>query len=203
MPFHPGRALAMALAATLAASPATAQTLNAAPAAETPWLDQREAREQTRIDAGVRDGSLTTTEAQRLQDRQQRLTDAEARAKADGVVGPTERARLNRQADRQSGAIRRERHDGAGTVADTGPTAPGVHQRDRNEQARIQAGRRDGSLTGGEYARLERGERRIHGAELRARADGVVTPAERGHVRHMQNHQSAAIHRARHNGRDR
>lgn len=87
-----------------AALPALAQTA-------TPNLDKREANQQRRIDKGVNSGQLTAPEANRLERRADRLEKHEARAKADGVVTPQERARLQHEANRNSREIRRETHD--------------------------------------------------------------------------------------------
>lgn len=81
--------------------------------AQSMWsIDQREAAQQQRIDAGRRDGSLTRSEASRLQQGEQRIDRTEARARADGVVTPGERQRLDGMLDRESRQINRERNDG-------------------------------------------------------------------------------------------
>lgn len=85
--------------------PAFAQT----PA--TPNLDKREANQQRRIDQGVQSGQLTPREAARLERREAKLNADEAKAKADGVVTPKERARLQAEANHNSRAIAREKHD--------------------------------------------------------------------------------------------
>jgi hypothetical protein len=97
------RSLLAAITLSLAL-PAVAQTA-------TPKLDQREARQQRRIDQGVSSGQLNSKEAARLEKRADRLDTAEAKAKADGVVTKGERARLQRKADHNSRAIAREKHD--------------------------------------------------------------------------------------------
>ena len=94
------------LAATLvaAALPAFAQT-------STPKLDQREANQQRRIQQGVNSGQLTPRESARLEKREGKLQADEAKAKADGKVTAAERARLQREANRDSRAIARQKHD--------------------------------------------------------------------------------------------
>jgi hypothetical protein len=88
----------------LAASGASAQSM---------WsIDQREASQEQRVRAGIRDGSLTRSEASRLQQGDQRIDRYEARAKSDGVVTHAERQRLDGMLDRQGRAIHRERTDG-------------------------------------------------------------------------------------------
>jgi hypothetical protein len=77
----------------------------------TPRLDQREARQQQRIDRGVASGQLTPREAARMQKRANRLEKHEQHAKADGVVTPAERRRLQREANRNSRKIYRQKHD--------------------------------------------------------------------------------------------
>ena len=77
----------------------------------TPNLDKREANQQRRIDQGVQSGQLTPREAARMEKGQARLHANEAKAKSDGVVTAKERERLQRQANRNSRAIAREKHD--------------------------------------------------------------------------------------------
>jgi hypothetical protein len=79
--------------------------------AGTPRLNQREANQHARIHQGVESGSLTKPEARRLRAGEARLNYNEARAKADGVVTTAERARLHREADRESERIYRQKHD--------------------------------------------------------------------------------------------
>lgn len=83
----------------------------AAFAQATPRLDQREANQQQRIDQGVASGQLTQKEAARLEKREATLKAHEQLAKADGVVTKQERIRLNREANRDSKAIYKQKHD--------------------------------------------------------------------------------------------
>lgn len=85
--------------------------------AATPNLDKREAKQQARIDQGVASGQLTPREAARLQKREANLAAHEQAAKADGVVTRAERRRLQREADRNSAAIRKQKHDAQKTPA--------------------------------------------------------------------------------------
>jgi len=80
----------------------------------TPRLDKREARQEQRIEHGVKSGQITPAEAARLEKRGDRLEKREAKAKSDGVVTPGERARLEREADRNSRVIARQAHDRQG-----------------------------------------------------------------------------------------
>lgn len=71
--------------------------------------------------------------------------------------------------------------------------------RERDQAARIRAGRRDGSLTPNEARRLGAEQRHIRGAEARMSADGNLSPHEQARLNTRQNHASQDIYRARHN----
>jgi len=96
-------ALFVATLLSAAALPAFAQS--------TPHVDAREQRQQARIDQGIHSGQLTEKEAARMDARGDRLEANEAAAKADGKVTRKERARLNAEAERNSRAIRHNKHD--------------------------------------------------------------------------------------------
>jgi hypothetical protein len=82
--------------------------------ADTPWIDQRQANQERRIDQGIASGQLTQREATRLDRQQDRIDRMENKAKADGVVTARERARLHAAQDRASRNIAREKHDRQG-----------------------------------------------------------------------------------------
>ena len=86
---------------------ASAQT----PAPTTPNLDKREANQQKRIDQGVASGQLTARETNRLDKREAKLAADEAAAKSDGKVTPAERRKLQREANRDSKAIYKQKHN--------------------------------------------------------------------------------------------
>jgi hypothetical protein len=77
----------------------------------TPNLDKRQANQEKRIDQGVQSGELTKREATRLEGREAKLQANKEKAKADGVVTRQERAKLQREANRDSKAIYRQKHD--------------------------------------------------------------------------------------------
>ena len=79
--------------------------------ADTPRLNAREHNQVARIHQGVQSGELTRPEARRLRMGEARLNYNEARAKADGVVTPAERERLQNEASRESARIYRQKHD--------------------------------------------------------------------------------------------
>ena len=75
---------------------------------------------------------------------------------------------------------------------------PGINARQHNEQARIRQGVRSGELTRPEAARLRTREADIREDKREAKADGVVTPAERHEIRKDENQASRAIYRQKH-----
>ena len=81
-------------------------------AQNTPVVDAREQNQKARIRDGVKDGELTKKEAVGLRAEQRHVKKVEARAKADGVVTPAERAKLDRKQDRASRHIAKQKHDG-------------------------------------------------------------------------------------------
>jgi len=87
------------------------------------------------------------------------------------------------------------------SLADTDPATatPRVHRRQVRQQERIAQGVRSGQLTPRETAQLERGQGHVDAMKARAKADGVVTPAERARLAHAQNVQSRRIYRDKHN----
>src|SRR5438874_13718642 len=72
---------------------------------------QRNINQQNRIEQGVQSGSLTTREAGKLEPGQARIDRKEARAGADGKVGPREQRRIQKAENRESRRIYKEKHD--------------------------------------------------------------------------------------------
>jgi len=75
-------------------------------------INARERREQQRINQGIRSGELTWREARRLEAGLARIRISERFARSDGHISPRERARLERELNRESRAIYRQKHDG-------------------------------------------------------------------------------------------
>jgi hypothetical protein len=72
---------------------------------------QRNVNQERRIEQGIQSGQLTNPEAGRLERGQARTARAEARAGADGRVGPREQRRVQKTENRQSRRVYREKHD--------------------------------------------------------------------------------------------
>ena len=78
-----------------------------------------------------------------------------------------------------------------------------VKQHAKNERHRIKQGVKSGELTKKETKNLVQGQKEIHQEVKAAKADGVVTKAERKDIRQDQRQESRKIYRKKHNRRDR
>jgi hypothetical protein len=77
-------------------------------------VDNREANQQARIAQGVKSGQLTPGETAHLDNREAHINNEIARDRAanGGHLTGAERAKVNRQQDRTSAAIYRDKHNG-------------------------------------------------------------------------------------------
>ncbi len=74
-------------------------------------VNRRQHNQQRRIAQGVRSGELTRQETRVLEREQARIRRHELRARSDGAFTVRERARINRDLNRSSRRIYREKHD--------------------------------------------------------------------------------------------
>ena len=74
-----------------------------------PKIVERFEHQQTRIDEGVKKGSLTTEEAALVQDNLNRIKADEEKLKAAGELTPKEKERLNHKLDLNSEMIKKEK----------------------------------------------------------------------------------------------
>lgn len=83
-------------------------------AAQAQSVNQRQGRQQERIDQGVTSGRVTAGEAVRDERQQGRINATEARMRADngGHLNRNQRARLEHRQDRASAHIYRSKHNG-------------------------------------------------------------------------------------------
>lgn len=73
---------------------------------------QRSINQEKRIQQGMASGELTSREAARLEAGQARVGRSQARAGADGHIGPREQAGIQHRQNVQSKRIYRHKHDG-------------------------------------------------------------------------------------------
>lgn len=163
---------------------------------------QRDVNQQTRIENGLKDGSLSVKEAGSLERQESRIDRLQAKDLKNGGLSPAERAQLNAAQNRVSSQIATDRHNG---VVGNPTSASSMRMqadvaRNVNQDKRIEAGIQNGSATNREVAKLDRGQAHVDRREANAAANGHVSKAEQAGVQHAENKQSARIYRLKHNG---
>ena len=86
-------------------------------------------------------------------------------------------------------------------LASAALATPRIDSRQAHQRARIAHGRASGQLTRREAARLRAGQRQVRRMERCAESDGLVTRGERRRVERVQDRESRAIYRLKHNRR--
>ena len=76
--------------------------------------------------------------------------------------------------------------------------APGIDQRQQNQEKRIDQGVSSQQLNKRETKRLEKGQAKVNRMENRTKSDGKVTKKERAKVQTAQTAQSKRIYRQKH-----
>ncbi len=84
-------------------------------AVDTPKIDSREAKQEQRIDQGIRSGALTPKEEAKLDAGQAKVEKMEEKAKADGTVTKHERKRIKHEQNVQDKKIHNMKHNEAHT----------------------------------------------------------------------------------------
>ncbi|MGQ0533103.1 MAG: hypothetical protein ACT4OF_10505 [Caulobacteraceae bacterium] len=154
-------AIAVAASALAVAAPASAQSWQS--------INERQARLDARIDAGVRSGDLTRGEAARLRDEFRDLARLEARYRASYGLSSSERRDLDMRFDRLSAQIRYERNDRQDRDRGWQP----INQRQRVLENRIEMGVHTGRLTRREAYTLRAEFDDIARLEARYRRNGL------------------------------
>jgi hypothetical protein len=183
-------------------------------------VNNRQQRQQNRIQQGVHNGSLNGREAQRLRYQQKALNRQEARYRASGNgLSPAERNRLEREQNQLSQNIYHQKHDGQDRIPGNGPgNGPGypnygnpnrpgnqlydINQTQHNQQNRIYNGVQNGELTQREAARLDNQQDRLEDREAQMRKNGL-TFGERVKLDNMQDRMSREIYQQKHDSQDR
>jgi hypothetical protein len=76
-----------------------------------PNIQQRMQNQERRIQQGVNSGALTPKEAGKLESREAKIKQDEARMKSDGQLTAKERKKLNKELDNTSDRIYKQKHD--------------------------------------------------------------------------------------------
>jgi hypothetical protein len=195
----------MKAAATIIAG-AVASLFSLAATAQTTGSEvQRDVNQQRRIEQGLKNGSLTTREASKLEAGEARIDKMEANAEKDGKLSPAEKARIQRAQNQESRQINRlESNSAKGNPNSVSSQRMQADvQRNINQERRIEQGVKSGELTNREVGRLESGQARVDRAEARAGADGRVSANEQQRVQKAENKQSKRIYREKHDAQKR
>lgn len=158
---------------------------------------QRDVNQQERIEQGLKSGQLTTKEAGKLEREESHVDKLQAQALKDGKLTPAEKARLEAAQDKTSRDIAAAKHNGV-TGNPNSVSSQRMQadvQRNVNQEKRVEAGVRNGSLTNHEVSKLERGQAHVDHKEAAAARDGHVGAAEERGIQHAENKQSRKIHR--------
>ena len=166
---------------------------------------QRDVNQQTRIENGLKDGSLNTREAGRLEKEQSLIDRLQAKKLKDGTLTPQESAQLRMAQNRAS----RDIHAAKTNDAQGNPESKSSErmqanvQRNVNQETRIAQGIQAGTLTNREVGNLERGQARVNQTEAAAARDGHVGKHEQAVIQRKHNNQSEEIFDKKHNGKNR
>ncbi len=161
---------------------------------------QRDVRQEQRIENGLRSGTITPREDAALQRDEAHVDRLQAKDLKDGSLSPAEKARLTAAQDKASRDIHAAKANGVdgNPLSASSQRAQADTQRNIDQQKRIAAGVKDGSLTRHEAGSLERGQSHVDAREARAGADGHVSAAEQRRIARADKRQSARIHHERH-----
>ncbi len=160
----------------------------------------RNVNQQERIEKGLESGALNTKEAASLERKEARVDHMEAHALKDGTVTTQEADRIKAAQNKTSAAIYNQKHDAQKGNPDSVSSMRMQEdvQRNVNQQNRIEKGVSSGALTNQEAAKLERGQARESRREARAGADGHVSTAEQNKIQRTEDRQSRRIHHEKH-----
>jgi hypothetical protein len=161
---------------------------------------QRDVNQQTRIESGLKDGSLSTKEAAKLEKEESRVDRLQAKDLKGGKLTNAERAQLNAAQNKVSTDIAGDRHNGV-TGNPTSASSKRMQAdvaRNVNQETRIENGIKNDSLTNHEVSKLQRGQARVDRKEAAAGANGHVSKAEQHGIQRAENRQSGRIHRQKH-----
>ncbi|RFO98382.1 hypothetical protein DIC66_00295 [Rhodoferax lacus] len=166
---------------------------------------QRDVNQQTRIETGLKDGSLNTREAGRLEKEQSQIERLQAKDLKDGRLTPRERARLQRAQNRASTDIQQAETNKAKGNPESASSQrlQADVQRNVNQEKRVEQGVQTGTLTNREVGTLERGQAHVDRKESRAARDGHVGKLEQAGIQHKEGQQSDVIFDRKHNAKNR
>ncbi|HZP13696.1 MAG TPA: hypothetical protein VFB36_14855 [Nevskiaceae bacterium] len=163
-----------------------------------------DARQQQRIEQGLKSGALTDQEAARLEKDEARVQKMETRDERNGKISSAEQKRIDEAQQKVSKDISAQKHD-AQTDADPDSASNKRMEsdvaRDMRQDKRIEQGVKSGALTTNEASRLEKGEASDERAEGKAGASGGINAKEQRRIARAETRQSKRIHKEKSNGK--
>jgi len=166
---------------------------------------QRDVNQQTRVENGLKDGSLSTKEAGRLEHEQAQIDRLQAKDLKDGKLSASERAQLTRLQDKSS----RDIHAAKTNAVKGNPESKAserlqadVH-RNVNQEKRIEQGMQSGALTNRETGKLEQGQAKVDRIEANAARNGHIGKHEQAAIARKEILHSEKIHNKKHNAAER
>jgi hypothetical protein len=162
-------------------------------------INQRKQNQQKRIAGGVADGQLTAGETHTLEKQESGINQEEKtmRSEDDGHLTTADRSQIQKQQNQMSKEIYQDKHNAQ--TQNTDPTTK-VGRREEHEQQRIAGGVKNGELTAGQTAHLEKQESNINKEVKADRAanGGHLTQAEKAQINRQQNKVGHQIYKDKH-----
>lgn len=180
----------------------TVGSVSAYAQATTEGTVQRDLNQQSRIENGLKDGSLNVKEAGRLEKEQAHIDRLQAKDLKDGKLSSAERAQLRRAQDKASRDIQAAKTNEVkgNPESKSSERMQADVQRNVNQEKRIEQGVQSGALTQREVAQLERGQANVDQKEAAAAKNGHISAGEQVAMQSKEEHQSKRIHGTKHNG---
>jgi len=160
---------------------------------------QRDVNQQTRIEQGMQNGTITTREGAQLERQESTVDRLQQRELRDGTLSTQDAARLRAAQNQTSRDISRANNNGVNgnPLSASSQREQQEVQRNINQENRIQAGVANGGLNNHEVSRLEGSQARTDRAEYRAGWNGRVSQREEERVNNRDNRNSYRIHQQR------
>ena len=162
-------------------------------------INQRKENQQDRIAGGISHGELTAGETQHLEKQESGINQEEKtmRSEDNGHLTTADRAEIQKQQNQMSKEIYKDKHNAQAPNSD--PTTK-VGRREQHEQQRIAGGVKNGELTAGQTAHLEKQEANINQEVKADRAanGGHLTQQEKQQINHQQNKVGHQIYKDKH-----
>ena len=156
---------------------------------------QRDVNQQNRIEAGLKDGQLSTKEAGQLEKKESHIDNMQSQDLKKGPLTLREKAQLRKAQDQASRDIKAKESNGIKGNPDSKSSErmQADVQRNANQESRIEQGVKSGTLTHQQAGRLEKGQAHVDRKEARAARKGHVGAKAQAGIQHAENHQSGDI----------